>query len=261
MPISGDNVLLYEKKDKIVTLTLNREERMNAISYDLLEKLNQALERFRDDEDAWVLIVTGAGDKAFCAGDDLIEMKDELGTEKRAQRSRNFEKLFGYRIWKPMIAAINGYAMAGGFYLAQMCDIRIASEKAKLGIPEARWNLGAYWVSDLTRQMHMGHVLEMTLWGDGQIGAQRGYEMGWINRVVPQEKVMEEANAWAERIIYLGPRAVRNFKEMIYRGCYMPPEESYAFGRALEAGAKNMKDTIEGTKAFAEKRKPVFRNE
>ena len=260
MPISGPDTLLYEKKDKIVTLTINRPERMNAISIELFERLGDAWSKFRDDEDAWVAILTGAGDKAFCSGFDLIDQAERARRGESPPTSVPPCTPLHLNIWKPVIAAINGYAIAGGFMLAQHCDIRIAAEHVQFGIAETRWNIGAFWVADLTRQLSLGHALEIALWGDGRMTAQRGYEIGWINRVVPKEKLMEEAYSWAERMLYLAPRCVRNLKEILYRGFYMPPSESIAFAQALEYNLQGMEDALEGPKAFAEKRKPVFKN-
>ena len=144
--------------------------------------------------------------------------------------------------------------------LAQECDIRIAAEHAELGVAEVRWNMGAGWLHPLTRQMHLQHALEVVLWGDRRITAQRAYEMGWVNRVVPKERLMDEAMEWAERILYLAPRDVRNLKEILYRGFYMSPMEGSAFAQALEQNLAGMEDSIEGTKAFTEKRKPQFKN-
>jgi len=163
-------------------------------------------------------------------------------------------------LWKPTIAAINGYAIAGGWCLAQECDIRIAAEHAELGVAEVRWNMGAGWLHPLTRQMHLQHALEVVLWGDRRITAQRAYEMGWVNRVVPKERLMDEAMAWAERILYLAPRDVRNLKEILYRGFHMSPMEGAAFARGLEQNLIGMEDSIEGPQSFAEKRKPQFKN-
>ena len=260
MPIAGPDILLYEKRDRIVQITLNRPERMNALSIELMQRIYESLQRFRDDDDAWVAVVTGAGDKAFCAGFDLVDQTE------RAKRGLGFPKpgqmpqVSELEIWKPVIGAINGYAIAGGWMLAQFCDIRIAAEHAELGIAETRWNLPAAWVFNLTRQIGLGHALEIALWGDQRITAQRGYEIGWINRVVPKERLMAEAMSWAERMLYLGPQAVRDLKEILYRGFYLSPREGLALAHAIGANLLGMEDTVEGPKAFAEKRKPVFKN-
>jgi len=268
MPITGPDILLYEKKDRIVTITLNRLERRNALSFELMERLADAWVRFRDDEDAWVAVVTGAGDQAFSAGADLVEMAEMAARgEKRPESHlpfhdnvRLFEAVFSPEIWKPIIAAINGYAVAGGWALAQACDIRIAAEHAEFGIAETRWNLPAAWVVPLTRQLTLAHALEIALWGDARISAQRGYEMGWINKVVPKDDLMSEAMSWAERMLYLAPRCVSNLKQMIYRAHSLSPHEALAFGVALEQNLMEMEDTLEGVRAFAEKRKPEFKN-
>ena len=114
-------------------------------------------------------------------------------------------------------------------------------------------------MSPLARYVALGHALEIALWGDGRITAQRAYEMGFINRVVPKDRLMEEAMSWAERMLYLAPRTVRNLKEIIYRGCVLTPEDGIAFGNALEQNLIGMEDSVEGPKAFAENRKPMFK--
>jgi len=258
MPITGPDILLYEKQDRIVTITMNRPERLNAWNMELIERLAEAWKQFRDDDNAWVAIVTGAGDKAFCAGVDLIEEAERgeagIGLPEHMPDPRPTE------IWKPIIAAINGFALAGGWALAQSCDIRIAAEHAEFGIAETRWNLPAYFVHDLTRQLHLGHALEIALWGDHRLSAKRGYEIGWINEIVPKEQLMNRAKEWALRMLDLAPRSVRNLKEIIYRGFYMVPSEGAAFAKALEANLRNMEDTVEGPRAFKEGRKPKFKN-
>ena len=256
MPVTGSEILLYEKRNKIVTITLNRPERMNALSVELMQRLEEAWIRFRDDEDAWVCILIGTGDKAFCAGADL---RDRVERREKGVTEAKRPQWFGVECWKPKIAAINGYALAGGFTLAMDCDIRIAVESAQLGITETRWNMPAFWVSPLARYVALGHALEIALWGDGRITAQRAYEMGFINRVVPKDRLMEEAMSWAERMLYLAPRTVRNLKEIIYRGCVLTPEDGIAFGNALEQNLIGMEDSVEGPKAFAENRKPMFK--
>ena len=256
MPFDGTDTVLYEKKlDRIVVITINRPEKMNALTIETFELLAQCFDRFSRDEDAWVAILTGAGDRAFSVGAEALPT-----TRKRPTDQRELHRIFGMEIWKPLIAAINGYCIAGGWMLAQKCDIRLAAEHAELGISETRFNAPGSFVADLTRQVHLGHALEIALWGDARISAQRGYEIGWINRVVPKEKLMGEAMSWAERMLYLGPRSVRNIKETIYRGFYMTPPEGLSFATALEANLHDMEDSKEGARAFAEKRKPRFKN-
>jgi enoyl-CoA hydratase/carnithine racemase len=258
-------VLIYEKKlnGRVVVMTMNRPEAMNALNSELSEAIHNGWEQFRDDDEAWVAILTGAGDKAFSAGVDLKETAQvRMGKLKQAPRRHLTPAPLceSLDLWKPTIAAINGYAIAGGWNLAQQCDIRIAAEHAEFGIAETRWNMSAGWLHSLTRQMHLQHALEIALWGDRRITAQRAYEIGWVNRVVPKERLMDEAMEWAERVLSLAPRAVRNLKEILYRGFYMPPMEGAAFARSLEQNLVGMEDSIEGPRSFAEKRKPQFKN-
>lgn len=268
MPITGSDILLYEKKNRIVTITMNRPERRNALSLEQFEKLAEAWARFRDDEDAWVAILTGAGDQSFSAGFDLIDLAERQRTEQTVQSppplfsdmARMYESVFFPETWKPIIAAINGFAVAGGWCLAQGCDIRIAAEHAELGIAEARWNISAGWVALLTREINIGHALEIALWGDRRISAQRAYEIGFVNRVVPKDELMSEAMSWAERILYLAPRCVRNLKQILYRTQTMTKREALEYALALEQNLQGMEDTREGATAFAEKRKPQFKN-
>ncbi len=257
-------VLIYEKKFKgrVVIMTMNRPESMNALNGELSNAIYDGWARFRDDDEAWVAILTGAGDRAFCAGADLKERTLINSGKVKQVRGRRFPAPLceALDLWKPTIAAINGYAIAGGWMMAQNCDIRLAAEHAEMGIAETMWNLPVAGVHSLTRQLHLQHALEVALWGDRRITAQRAYEMGWVNRVVPKERLMDEAMEWAERMLYLAPREVRNIKEIIYRGFYMSAMEGASFARALEQNLVGMEDSIEGPRAFAEKRKPKFKN-
>ena len=142
---------------------------------------------------------------------------------------------------------------------AKQCDIRIMSEEAKVGIAEARWNMGgAGWMIPLTRQIGLGSAMELTLWGDTQYDAERCHQLGWVQRVVPQEILLETALTYARRMLYLAPRAVRNMKQALYRGYYMEPLMAQQFGAAIEQNLQGMNDSIEGPKAFSEKRRPNF---
>jgi enoyl-CoA hydratase/carnithine racemase len=250
----------------IYVITLNRPHRLNAIGDGLSEALEEAFIEFRDDPDARVAVLTGAG-RAFCAGADLINTAEtraaEAGESQRpspAARRRNAVPLSeSLGLWKPTIAAINGYAVAGGFMYAMQCDIRIMAEEARVGIAETRWNMGgAGWMAPLTRQIGLGSALELILWGDTLYTAQRCYEIGWVQRVVPGDELLSTAMDYAERALVMAPRAVRNMKEALYRGYYMDPLEGQAFGNAIEQNLAGMQDSIEGPSAFSEKRRPRF---
>ncbi len=262
-------VVIYEKKlnGRVVVMTMNRPEAMNALNNELSDAVYDGFEQFRDDDEAWVLILTGVGDRAFCAGADLKQSAQRSAGGGQAPPPRRSTRLHlpyplsdFLELWKPTIAAVNGYAIAGGFNLAMQCDIRIAAEHAEFGVAEVRWNLAAGWAHSITRQMHLQHALELMLWGDRRISAQRAYEMGWGNRVVPKERLMDEAMEWAERMLSLAPRAVRDLKEIIYRGFYVSPMEMGSFARAIDQNLSGMEDTREGPRAFTEKRKPQFKN-
>ena len=252
----------------IYLITLNRPHRLNAIGDGLPEALYDAFVQYRDDPRARCAVLTGAG-RAFCAGADLINTAEtreaardgrESGVAPTASRGKNAVPLSeALNLWKPTIAAINGWAVAGGFMYAMQCDIRIMSEEARVGIAEARWNMGgAGWMAPLTRQIGLGSALELTLWGDTQYDAKRCYEIGWVQRVVPHELLQETALEYARRMLYLAPTAVRNMKQALYRGYYMEPLVGSQFGRALEQNLIGTDDSVEGPKAFSEKRRPNF---
>jgi enoyl-CoA hydratase/carnithine racemase len=253
----GEKELLVDKQEggRIWLITLNRPDKRNALTLDMMFDLEETWKDYQADEESRVAIITGAGDKAFCAGADLF-------TPPKKERPGPFRiPAFGPEdVWKPTIAAINGHCIAGGALIAHDCDIRIAAENAEFGIAEAMRNMPASWVRDLTLHMHIGHCMELVLWGDQRVSAQRAYEMGFYNRVVPANKLMEEAMSWADRMLYLAPRAVWNFKEIIKRGHYMEPKLGRAFGQALEQNLRGMEDSAEGAAALREKRRPNFKN-
>ena len=143
--------------------------------------------------------------------------------------------------------------------VAMQCDIRIMAAHARIGIAEVRWNMpGAGWMIPLTRQIGLGSALELALWGDTQYDAQRCYELGWAQRVVPGDELMATAMSYAERAVDMAPRAVRNNKQALYRGFYLDPLQGQAYGSALEQNLVGMKDSVEGPSAFSEKRRPNF---
>ena len=260
MAFSGSDVLLYEKKDKIVTITLNRPDKRNALSLQLWRDLGEAFQTFNDDDNARVAILTGSGEKAFSSGFDLAEAAAMRQAGPDGEKPPKLPELGHPEVFKPIIGAINGYAVAGGFMLTMACDIRIAAEHAEFGIAETRWNMPAYWVADLTRWMTRSNALELVLWGDQRLSAQRMYEMGYVNRVVPADKLMNEAMSWAERMTLLAPRCVSNLKEIIYRGAEMSWQQGLSFAHALEQNLEGMEDSMEGVMAFMQKRKPEFKN-
>ncbi|MBV1878274.1 MAG: enoyl-CoA hydratase/isomerase family protein [Pseudomonadales bacterium] len=266
----GDVVLIEKRNEgKIWVITMNRPHRMNSLGDGMAGALTDAFEAYRDDREARVAIITGAGEKAFCAGADLIETSDSRQAAKdgKAKSSRGMGRM-GFvnlsesmNMWKPTIAAINGFAIAGGFMVAMQCDIRIIADHAKVGIAETRWNMpGAAWMAPLTRQMPLGCALELTMWGDTKYDAKRCYDIGWAQAVATSETLMPTALAYADRMLDMGPRSVSNNKEMVYRGSYMDPRDSQRFGQAVERNLQGMADSVEGPLAFSEKRRPNFTN-
>jgi enoyl-CoA hydratase/carnithine racemase len=259
----GPVVKVDKREDgQIHVITLNRPHRMNSIGDGLSDALYDAWVDFRDDPVARVAILTGAG-RAFCAGADLIqtsETRQGAPTAPIIRRDKNPVPLAeGMGVWKPTIAAINGFAIAGGFMYAMQCDIRLMAEEARVGIAEVRWNMGgAGWMAPLTRQIGLGSAMELILWGDTQYTAQRCYELGWAQRVVPADQLMETAMSYARRALDMAPQAVRNMKQALYRGYYLDPLSGQALGNALEQNLAGMHDSVEGPTAFSEKRRPNF---
>ncbi len=251
--------LIYKKEGRIAEITLNRPEAMNSFDPEQCEEFSKALIDFRDDPEVWVAIITGAGEKAFSAGADLKKlvpvMQDkELAWEMPPLHTRGLE------ILKPLIAAINGVALGGGLEMALACDLRIASENATLGVPEVRWGLYPGWggTQRLPRVIPWAKAAEMLLMGRF-ISAQEALQIGLINKIVPLAELMPTARAWAQEISELGPLAVRTAKELMLKGTSVPLDVGLRLEQALMDSILASEDAQEGPKAFAEKRKPVFK--
>lgn len=252
--------VLYEQDGPIVTITLNRPEALNAINRQLRQELADAIRRYDQDDTARVAIITGAG-RAFCAGRDLKERAADnaAGIQARATDSMGTDSLSLFpRTWKPLIAAINGYALAGGWAIAQMCDLRIAAEDAQLGITEAKWSLLPPFAATLPKLIPMAAVLELVFTSE-PISARRAYEIGFVNKVVPKERLMEEARALAQKIIDNAPLSIRYFKEVAYRALDTNETSTAALMRHLYDQLLQTEDSKEGPRAFAEKRKPQWK--
>ncbi len=262
--------LLYETIDngRIALMTINRPERMNSSDPEMGARWFDAWTRFAADDECWVAIVTGAGDRAFSAGQDL-KIRDERETEAGEGKPPAARGGTPYSVtpigpklncWKPTIAAINGFAIAGGWSTAQNCTFRIAADHAEMNIAEARWNQGAGFVGWLPRLIGIPHALEVSLMADRRISAQRAYEIGFVNKVVSKENLMNEAVDWARTMINMAPRAIRNFHQMAFECWNMTIPQSQSFTTALEYNLRGMSDSKEGPRAFAEKRKAQFTN-
>ena len=251
----------YQKEGKIAIFTINRPEALNAMNVPAARELHKAMVDFRDDPELWVGIITGAGDRAFCAGADI---KDMLPFLREHLQNRPWAMpdtpMRGLELWKPLIAAINGVALGGGLEIALACDLRIASEKARFGCPEVNLGLIPGWgaTQRLPRMIPRCKAAELLLMGR-PIDAQEAYRIGLVNTVVPPEAVMPTAKEWAEVICRAGPLAVRAAKEAMLRGSSLTLEDGLKLENALEAYLMSTEDFTEGTTAFVEKRKPDFK--
>lgn len=261
----GQRIMAYqhltiEKRDRIATLTISRPDKLNALNDATIGELSAAVDNLRLSDDVGGIIVTGAG-RAFVAGADIAELASQDPVMAKA-RARGGQETFR-RIEtspKPVVAAINGFALGGGCELAMACHIRVAADNAKFGQPEVKLGLtpGYGGTQRLARLVGKGRALELLLTGD-MIDAAEAYRIGLVNRVVPPAELMDVARAILGRILENGPLAVALCLEAVDRGLGMVLED----GMILEANHFGMlaatDDMVEGTNAFLEKRKPEFR--
>jgi enoyl-CoA hydratase/carnithine racemase len=250
----------YRKEGRIAIFTINRPEAMNALNLATMAELRDAMTEFRDDDELWVGIVTGAGEKAFCGGADIKNTLPFMKEHSRDQWAMPDSIMRGLELWKPLVAAINGMALGGGLELALACDIRIVAENARLGTPEVTLGLIPGWggTQRLPRVIPWCKAAELLLAGK-LIDAQEAYRIGLVNQVVPQAEVMTTAKEWAQAICKAAPLAVRAAKEAMLRGSAMTIEEGLRLENALVASVMATEDFTEGTTAFVEKRKPNYK--
>jgi E-phenylitaconyl-CoA hydratase len=250
----------YELDGHVATITYNRPHVLNAVNGEMRVDLNDAFSRFRDDEAAWVAIVTGEG-RAFCAGADLRDGAGSTGDfagsfwEKPTQNS--FES--GWEIWKPVIAAVNGHCLGYGLTLVTWCDFVIASDRAEFGFPEVLLGTPAI-VGALRLPQRIGwqDAMELLLIGD-RVGAQRAHDMGLVGRVVPHDDLLPEARLLAERLVRGAPLAQRAMKEVAARGASLPPLEAIRFGETMRKVVAATEDAAEGAAAAREGRAPEWK--
>lgn len=251
--------ILYEKKDQVAYITLNRPEVLNALNQELRDGLREALLDFNADSDMLVGILTGAGGRAFSAGMDLKDraQRDAAGEQRPGLR----QTFIDMGLFKPIIAAIDGFCVAGGLELSLQCDIRIATEKSEFGLPEPRWSLTAgYGLHNLSRMIPLGEALYMQLTGR-RITSTRAYQIGLIQEVVPdREALFATAERIAGEIKLCAPLAVRAIKQIVYHGRNLPVEYSQKLGDPLSAQVHATEDAVEGPRAFAQKRQPVWKS-
>ncbi|MCW3065956.1 MAG: enoyl-CoA hydratase/isomerase family protein [Solirubrobacterales bacterium] len=245
--------VIYELRDDVAWLTINRPEARNALNRAVREGLRGGFERFRDDGDAAVLVLTGAGEKAFCAGGDLKEMADAALTVP----PRDFVPYLGRTIQvdKPVIAAVNGAAFAGGFLLTQMVDLCVAAEHATFAISEAKVGRGSPWAAPLPWIVGPRVAMELLVTAE-PIDAQRAREVGLVNRVVPGSELVEAAHAMARGIARNAPLSVRAAKRLVYASASLGWHDALEAGDRIYESVYLSEDAQEGPRAFSEKRAP-----
>jgi E-phenylitaconyl-CoA hydratase len=247
----------FQLDGHVATITYNRPDALNAINSEMRRDLNAAFARFRDDEDAWVAIVTGAG-RAFCAGGDLRDgagaVGEFAGTFWEKPTMNSFES--GWEVFKPVIAAVNGYCLGYGLTLATWCDFVLASDRAEFGLPEVNLGVPAVVASiRLPQRLNWADAMELLLTGE-RIDAERAHAMGLVWKVVPHETLLDEARALAARLLEGAPLAQRVMKEMAMRTRHMPMLEAIRFGETMRLVAGRTRDAAEGALASAERRSP-----
>lgn len=248
----------YEKEGHVRIVTFDSPEKRNALNPTDLEELSRLEGEFTGDMDAWVLILTGVGDKTFCAGADLAEgvggvLSGEIQVEPLPRR-------WFSHCYKPIIAAVNGFATGGGMEMVLLTDIRIAAENASFGLPEVRWGLVPQFGAccNLPHQIPYCRAMELLLTGD-RISAEEALQYGLINKIVPQEDLMLSAMQMAERVCENGPIALQLSKEIALKSRGVPREMGYLMEMEIGWKAFATEDAKEGPVAFFEKRKPDFR--
>lgn len=265
----GYEAILFEVKDRIATITLNRPERMNAFSDVMLREWADAIRRSQEDEDVRVVILTGAG-RGFCTGADLKAVGSEdrvLRAQATAAERRNSLRLTVHRVAqalqyldKPYIAAVNGAAVGAGMDMASLADIRIASDKARFGMSYVNVGVvpgdGGAWL--LPRIVGLQRALDL-IWSGEIFNAQQALEMGYVFRVIPQANLMQEVTAYAERLASGPPVAIQLAKRLAYRGLNATLPEALEAAQAAMTIAQSTEDALEGPLAFRENRKPQFK--
>jgi enoyl-CoA hydratase/carnithine racemase len=247
--------ILYEVRDGIAWLTINRPEARNALNKAARDAFGGAAESFAADADANVLIITGAGDKAFCAGADLKEMADTAMKVPPKNLFIEFNRTL--KTDKPIIAAVNGHAFAGGFRIAQMVDLVISSDHATYAISEPKVGRGAPWAAPLAWIVGPRIALELLTTAQ-PLSAQRMYDLGFVNRVVAYDQLLDEAEKMARAIADNAPLSVRAGKKMVYQAADLGFEEGLDAADDLWEHVYLSDDGQEGPRAFREKRAPVW---
>lgn len=251
--------IIYEKKGPVAVLTINREAALNAVAMQTSREMETAWADFRDDDDLRVAILTGVGEKSFSTGMDLVATaRGENQFAGKPAPFGGFTKRMP--IYKPIIAAINGFCLAGGMELALTCDIRICTPEARFGLPEVRWAImpGAGGTQRMPRAIPLAWANYLILTAD-QMDAETALKVGLVSHIVPRAELMDRAMQIASMICERGPLAVRAAKEAIVRGMDMPLDHGLAYEDLVLGRLMATEDAKEGPRAFAEKRKPEYK--
>ncbi|OYD61469.1 enoyl-CoA hydratase/isomerase family protein [Rhodococcus sp. OK302] len=258
---SHEDVLLFEQRGHAAWLTLNRPDRLNALDSSLKRSIVNAAVEVSVNPDIWVVVIQGAGGRAFSVGADLVEMRarDSAGGRPMTPMIEVARNLYEavLEIPKPTIAVVDGFALGGGFELAMACDLRVASDDAIFGMPESRRGMGANFGSVvLPRLIPRALAMEMLYYGD-QVGAERALQMGLVNQVWPKSELPDRVHEWVAELLTRAPLSLRRYKEMTVKGWEMAVPANLR----LNAGPNPYlsDDRAEGTRAFTEKRAPNWR--
>lgn len=259
--------ILVEKRGRVTILTIDRPQAKNALDIATSRELAQRFIEFRDDAEAWVAILTGAGGDAFCAGGDLKKMAEyyaSLTPPERRMRGEVEPGIGGITrnlpIWKPIISAINGYCLAGGLELALACDLRVAEEHAQFGLTEVKWGIipGAGGTQRLPRLIGMDKALDLMMTAR-KMSAEEALQCGLISRLVDRGQALSTAIELAEQICQNAPLAVRAVKEAVMRGIDMSLDEGLRLEQFLAEPCRQSEDAKEGPRAFINREKPQFK--
>jgi enoyl-CoA hydratase/carnithine racemase len=255
--------VLYEKRERIAYIILNRPEVMNALNRETWGELHRIWSDFNQDDEVWVAIITGTGDKAFSAGMDIKELSRGIGDDPKESfwdPVRAMARLpFDFDVRKPIIAAVNGRCNGVALDLILECDIRIASENATFAMPEVKLGISVRGVAPLlARAMPLSITMEMLLTGE-HISAQEAYRGGLVSRLVPPAELMPTAERIAGTICENAPLAVRATKEAVLKGLDLPFEHANRLAVSLNYAVLNSEDSKEGILAAKEKRKPIYK--
>ncbi|MBI4866220.1 MAG: enoyl-CoA hydratase/isomerase family protein [Candidatus Wallbacteria bacterium] len=256
------NILLHVEAP-VGTITINRPDKLNALNAAVMTELSGALREMEADDTVRVIVLTGAGEKAFVAGADIAELAKMKPFSGRKDSSFGQEILFQIeQLAKPVVAAINGYALGGGCELALACDVRFASEKAKIGLPEVTLGIipGYGGTQRLGRIVGKGRAMELVLSGE-PIDAAEAYRIGLVNKVAPPAELAKTVREWAEKLAARGPLALRLAKAAVQKSLEVDLRDGCELESAYFGMLASTADMREGMTAFLEKRKPVYKGE